>query len=180
MIALTEKEKEELKKLAYQSIESFLKKKEIPEIKLKENEKFSKKFGVFVTLKKQNQLRGCIGFVEPIYPLKKAIVYAALQAAFNDPRFLPLEEEELKEISIEISILGDLKKVKDLKEIKLGEDGVLIKQGIFQALFLPQVAKETGWSLEEFLGHLCLKAGLDYFCFKDPKTEIYRFPALVF
>ena len=180
MISLTEKEKEELKKLAYQSIESFLKKKEIPEIKLKENEKFSKKFGVFVTLKKQGQLRGCIGFVEPIYPLKQGVIYAALEAAFSDPRFLPLKEEELNEISIEISILGKLKKIDDWRKINLGKEGVLIKQGIFQALFLPQVAKETGWNLEEFLGHLCLKAGLDYFCFKDPNTEIYRFPALVF
>jgi len=180
MISLNEKEKQKLKKLAKEAIESFLKKKEVPKIKLKEKEIFSKKFGVFVTLKKNNSLRGCIGFVEPIYPLKQGVIYAALEAAFNDPRFLPLKEEELDEISIEISILGKLKKIDDWKKINLGKEGILIKQGIFQSLFLPQVAKETGWNLEEFLGNLCLKAGLNYFCFKDPKTEIYSFSALVF
>jgi len=180
MEILSEKEKQELKRLARTSIESFLKKKEIPKIKVSQDEPLSKKFGVFVTLKKQGHLRGCIGFIEPIYPLKEGVVYAALEAAFNDPRFLPLKEEELNEISIEISVLGKLKKIDDWKKIKLGQEGVLIKQGIFQALFLPQVAQETGWSLEEFLGNLCLKAGLDYFCFKNPQTEIYTFPTLVF
>ena len=172
MISLSEKEKQELKKLAKEAIESFLKKKEVPKIESNEKEIFSKKFGVFVTLKKNNSLRGCIGFVEPIYPLKQGIIYAALEAAFNDPRFLPLKEEELNEVSIEISILGKLKKVNDWKKI--------IKYGVFQSLFLPQVAKETGWNLEEFLGNLCLKAGLNYSCFKDPKTEIYSFSASVF
>ena len=180
MISLSEKEKQELKKLAKEAIESFLKKKEVPKIESNEKEIFSKKFGVFVTLKKNNSLRGCIGFIEPIYSLKQGIIYAALEAAFNDPRFLPLKEEELNEISIEISILGKLKKVNDWKKINLGKEGVLIKYGVFQSLFLPQVAKETGWNLEEFLGNLCLKAGLNYSCFKDPKTEIYSFSASVF
>ena len=182
MISLSEKEKQKLKKLAKEAIESFLKEKKIPKIELKEEEGeiFSKKFGVFVTLKKDDALRGCIGFVEPIYPLKQGVIYAALEAAFSDPRFLPLKEEELNEISIEISILGKLKRIDDWRKINLGKEGVLIKQGIFQSLFLPQVAKETGWNLEEFLGNLCLKGGLNYFCFKEPQTEIYTFSALVF
>ena len=179
MLNLNQEEKIALKKLAQKAIESFLKKQKIPQIPNLSLPCLSKKAGVFVTLKKKNQLRGCMGVVAPIYPLKEALIYASLQAAFNDPRFLPVSEKELKEISLEITILGPLKRIDDYHKIKLKEEGVLLKQGNFQALFLPQVAVETNWSLEEFLAHLCLKAGLSYSCFKDPHTEIYVFPAII-
>ncbi len=105
----------------------------------------------------------------------------ALAAAFDDPRFPPLSEDELKEIKIEISIMTPRQKIDDWKKIELGKHGVVIQNGPRSGTFLPQVATETGWSLEEFLGQLCTqKTGLPEDCYKDPKTNIYTFEVQIF
>ena len=129
------------------------------------------KRGVFVTLKINDELRGCIGFITPI-EIWKGVVEAAYQSAFGDPRFPPLSKEEFKKIKIEISILS--KPVKTTREkIKKG-DGVIVKQGWKSALFLPQV-----WDVlpdkEEFLKQLFLKAGIT-----GGKVEYYKFKAQIY
>ncbi|PIS14479.1 hypothetical protein COT64_02455 [Candidatus Shapirobacteria bacterium CG09_land_8_20_14_0_10_39_12] len=142
---------------------------------------FQKKLGAFVTLRKNNELRGCIGTFESDKLLSQVISEMALAAAFDDPRFPPLTKDELKEIKIEISILTSKQKIDDWKKIELGKHGVVIENGLRSGTFLPQVAVETGWNLKEFLVQLCTqKAGLPQNCYKDPSVNIYTFEAQVF
>jgi len=143
---------------------------------------FKEKRGVFVTLYKNGELRGCIGLIEPPeVPLGQAIQQMALSAAFNDHRFLPLTQDELGQIKIEISVLTVPKRIKSIEEIELGKHGVIVKKGLNQGVFLPQVATETGWTKEQFLSELCYqKAGLDRNCWQDPSAEFYIFEAQVF
>ena len=147
---------------------------------------FSEKQGVFVTLYKNNELRGCIGFPEPIFPLYKAVIKAALAAAFEDPRFPPLQKQEFKDISIEISVLTVPKfiKVKNpeeyIKKIKIGRDGLIIRSNSNSGLLLPQVATEYKWDAKTFLEHLCQKAWLSSDAWKDITNKIYKFQAQIF
>ncbi len=136
--------------------------------------------GAFVTLKKHGELRGCIGYVIPIKPLYLAVWDVAREAALNDPRFTPVKEEELNELSYEISALSPLYLVNSIKEIKIKRDGLMIKKGMYSGLLLPQVPVEEGWNLTQFLSYTCLKAGLPPDCYKDPEVKIYRFEAEVF
>jgi len=136
--------------------------------------------GAFITLKKSGNLRGCIGNIHSDRPLSETIRDMALSAAFHDPRFLPLKAEEVDLISIEISILSPLKKVEDRDRIKIGRDGLLVKNGFSSGLLLPQVATEQNWDIETFIEHTFRKAGLDPQKIDDPLTEIYSFTAEVF
>ncbi len=137
--------------------------------------------GAFVTLRKNGRLRGCIGRIFPDEKLYLAVRDMAVESAFRDPRFSPVTPEELKEIDIEISALTVPEKAGSAQEIELGRDGVIIRRGINQGVYLPQVASETGWDLEEFMGSLCSgKAGLERDAWKDPETEILTFRAEVF
>ncbi len=142
---------------------------------------------LFVTLTKNNKLRGCIGFVEPIYSILDATKKASLSSAFNDPRFPPLTKDELISVKIEISYLSPFEKItantKDelLSSITLGTDGILLKKGHQSALFLPQVATEWGFSKEEFLTNLCMKAGLNAKAWqKISEMEFYKFQVQLF
>jgi AmmeMemoRadiSam system protein A len=130
---------------------------------------------VFVTLKKNGQLRGCIGQLRADRPLCQAVGAKAVQAAFQDHRFSPVELSELPLIDIEISLLTPSKSVAGPEEIQIGRDGVtLIKDGR-SATFLPEVAVEQGWSREETLEHLCRKAGLAGGCWReDARFETYQ------
>jgi len=135
--------------------------------------------GVFVTLKKKNDLRGCIGRIVGDEPLGKLTGAMALQAAFNDGRFNPLTADELSEIEIEISALTPLKEVSSASDIIVGRDGVvLIKEG-HSAVFLPQVATEQKWNREELLDNLCRKAGLSAECWRKG-AQLSIFQAVVF
>lgn len=118
------------------------------------------KRGVFVTLKVNDQLRGCIGFPLPYKPLWEAIRDAAVSAATQDYRFQPLALEELPETKVEISVLTLPESVKDVKEIEVGKHGIIISKGMHKGLLLPQVPVEWDWDLETYLSHGCLKAGL--------------------
>jgi len=177
---LSEKQKRELLKIARETLEYYLSKKILPEIK-KDDPVFKEKRGVFVTLKKNGHLRGCIGYIYPVAPLIETVRKMAIEAATSDPRFSPVSFNELKDIEIEISVLTDPKRVKSADEIVLGRDGVIVKKNFHQGVFLPQVAEETGWSKKEFLRQLCWqKAGLFPDAWKDPETELYTFQAEVF
>ena len=141
--------------------------------------------GCFVTLHKNRQLRGCIGFPKPIMPLFEQIIAASKAAAFEDPRFTPVSKNETKDILIEISILTrpELIKVKDsdeyLKNIEIGRDGLII-QGISSGLLLPQVATEYNFDQKQFLECLSEKAGVDKDAWKDLENKIFKFRAEIF
>lgn len=137
--------------------------------------------GVFVTLRKRGSLRGCIGSMVGAEPLYRGVMNNALHAAIDDPRFPALQEKELDGVEIEISVLTPLRRVDGYRTIRLGRDGVVIRDNRAQAVFLPQVASETGWSLDEFLGQLCLKAGLEHGAYRSsPAMQFFVFQAQVF
>ncbi|MCD6235341.1 MAG: AmmeMemoRadiSam system protein A [Candidatus Marinimicrobia bacterium] len=147
---------------------------------LKENPLYSQKTGIFVTLHKNNDLRGCIGHIVGYLPLKESLFEMAEAAAFSDPRFPPLRKNELQDVSIEISILSELVPVDSKEKITPGKHGVVLKQGFRQAVFLPQVASEQGWDRDEMLTHLSMKAGLNPQAYHDRNTEFFIFTADVF
>ena len=141
---------------------------------------FDEPRGAFVTLHKHGQLRGCIGYIEPIKPLVETIVEMAKAAAFNDWRFPPVKAEEVPELDIEISILSPIKEIKDTNEIVVGKHGIIITRGMHRGLLLPQVATEWGWDREKFLEQTCLKAGLPTDAWKEKGTKIEIFSAEIF
>ncbi|WP_456325620.1 AmmeMemoRadiSam system protein A [Desulfonauticus submarinus] len=143
-------------------------------------DQLEKHFGAFVTLKKNGNLRGCIGQIIGQKPLWETIIEMAKAAAFEDPRFPALQPSEINDIEIEISILSPFKKIKNIQEINPGQHGLFIQKGYYSGLLLPQVATEWNWDKKTFLEHTCLKAGLNPDCYKDPDTDIYVFEAIVF
>lgn len=172
-------------KFARDSISSQFSNKELI-IDNETKKRFSDKQGCFVTLKLDGDLRGCIGFPEPVLPLYEAIAESAKNAAFSDPRFAPLTKEEFDKVKIELSVLTkpELIKVKDDKEyldrIKIGDDGLIIKGNYGSGLLLPQVFSEYKVNAEKALQMTCQKAGLSSDAWKDLKNEIYKFQAHIF
>ena len=122
--------------------------------------------GVFVTLRKKGDLRGCIGQMTPDRPLRALVGRMAMAAAFEDPRFEKVGAGELKDIDIEISVLTPFKEVAGPGAIVVGRDGVLLQKSGRSAVFLPQVAVEERWTRDEMLDNLCLKGGLDAGCWR--------------
>ena len=182
---LTKEEKKELLKIARDSIDYYFKGLIYQPTTI--FKKIKKPQGAFVTLKINDGLRGCIGILETKEPLYKVVSTMSLSAAFADTRFLPLTQEEFERTIIEISALSPLKKIKDpYRDIKIGEHGVMIKSTPTSwrrgsGVFLPQVAVETNWGLEEFLNELCKnKASLPPDTWKKGEVDIYVFTAEVF
>src|SRR5713226_3280016 len=148
--------------------------------------KFSYNSGVFVTLNKEENLRGCIGFPTPVKKLYQSLVDAAIASATEDPRFPQVQYEELNEISFEVTILTPPEEVKVTNpleytsKIKVGRDGLIVKWEFGSGLLLPQVPVEYGWNEEEFLNHTCEKAGAPSDCWKSKSTIILQFEGIVF
>ena len=137
-----------------------------------------KGYGVFVTLHINGCLRGCIGRFTSDASLHATIREMALSAAFSDPRFPALSKREAPKVEIEISVLSPLKRIDSVDEFKLGRDGIYMIKGHNHGTFLPQVAEETGWTTEEFLGHCARdKAGIGWFGWKD--ADLYTYQAAV-
>jgi AmmeMemoRadiSam system protein A len=136
--------------------------------------------GAFVTLTKHGELRGCIGHLIGDRPLYLVVQNVAVSAAVADQRFPPVTGEELSDLEIEISVLSPLEQVENVDQIQVGLHGVIIRQGLKQAVYLPQVAPEQGWGREEMLESLCLKAGLSKDAWKEEGTRFYVFTAEVF
>jgi AmmeMemoRadiSam system protein B/AmmeMemoRadiSam system protein A len=131
--------------------------------------------GAFVTLRKAGQLRGCIGHIPGDTALGKTVGSMALQSAFGDSRFAPVELNELKNLEIEISVLTPMKAIVSSNEIVVGRDGVLMSAAGTSAVFLPQVATENHWDRAEMLDNLCMKAGLQAGCWKrNAKFQVFQ------
>jgi len=135
--------------------------------------------GAFVTLRKQGELRGCIGHVEPDRPLDVTVARVAVAAAQTDPRFPSVSLDELDAISIEISVLGPLERIFGLHDIAIGRHGLVVERAFHRGLLLPQVAVERGWSADVFASQTCVKAGLPPDAWQRGAT-LWRFEAEVF
>jgi AmmeMemoRadiSam system protein A len=114
----------------------------------------------FVTLTRAGALRGCIGYMQAVRPLAKAVAHCAAAAAMEDPRFSPVTAQELPDLYVEISVLSPLRPVADPGDIQVGLHGLYVSQGSAHGLLLPQVATDQGWDRETFLRQVCRKAGL--------------------
>ncbi len=178
---LNEEQRRQLLKLARTSIESVLDGR-APELKPDDfDDTLRRPAGAFVTLRtRRGELRGCIGSIRAVEPLFRAVASSAISAAFRDPRFFPVERHEFVELELEISVMGPIERVRDTEEIKVGRDGLIISQGRFAGLLLPQVATEYGWDRHTFLDQTCIKAGLSPGSWRSEETRIEKFAAEVF
>lgn len=139
---------------------------------------FLQPLGAFVTLTKRGELRGCIGYPEPMFPLYETIVHSGSSAALQDPRFPPVSPGELSALHIEISVLSPLQAAQP-HEVEVGTHGLVIEQGRYRGLLLPQVPVEWGWNRDEFLAHTCRKAGLPPTAWHNG-AKLFTFTAEVF
>jgi len=170
--------KKELLQLAGSAINQFIKEKKVVDYRTQSTDLLTRK-GAFVTIKKNGSLRGCIGFIEPVFPLYETVIRAAIYAACQDQRFPPVTADELKDLEIEISVLTVPERIRDPLQIEVGKHGLIISKGDRKGILLPQVPVENNWSREEFLERACLKAGLP----RDAWTsgaDIYIFEAIIF
>jgi AmmeMemoRadiSam system protein A len=181
MSPLSSEEKTFLLRLARQTLESRLCGEGPPVAALapsKSTPALRAPAGAFVSLHKQGELRGCVGMVEPRLPLYRAVMEAALSAAFADPRFPVLRASELGSLEIEISVLSPSRAIAP-EQIQIGVHGLIVTQGRARGLLLPQVAVERGWGAEQFLEETCRKAGLARDAWRTG-TKLEAFQAEVF
>ncbi|PJA97616.1 MAG: AmmeMemoRadiSam system protein A [Ignavibacteriales bacterium CG_4_9_14_3_um_filter_30_11] len=135
--------------------------------------------GAFVTLKQNGNLRGCIGYLSSPDMLIDTIKDATIQAATNDPRFNPITFEELSKIYIEVSVLSPPVQLRDYKDIRIGEHGLLLEEPNHRGVLLPQVATEHNFNIQQFLTALCEKAGMHPYTWEDTPLNIKVFTAAV-
>ena len=169
-------------RLARKAIEVYLDERKLIQDRL--TGVFEEKRGVFTTLTKFGELRGCIGFPYPIKRLDEAIIESAVSAAVDDPRFEPVRLSEMNDITVEVTVLSPPEKLdakpRELpKRIEIGKHGLIVKMGPFSGLLLPQVAVEYNFDEEEFLTQTCMKAGLPPDCWLSG-AEVYRFEGQIF
>jgi len=177
--SLSQGEKERLLQIAKSAIEEKVRGIEVRPAEVSSG-RLQEELGVFVTIHKLGSLRGCIGYVQGMKPLHQAVQEMALAAAFGDPRFPPVEAQELGDLEVEISVLSPLQRIQDVSEIQVGTHGILIQHGSFSGLLLPQVATQYGWDRTTFLQQTCLKAGLNPEAWSDSQAEIFVFSADIF
>jgi AmmeMemoRadiSam system protein A len=178
-LGLTDAERQELRRIARVAIEYQAVGKPVPPSCVIP-ERLKEPGGAFVSLYKKGMLRGCIGSVESDKPLYKTVEETAQAAAAQDPRFRPVEPEELSSIEVEISALTPLRRIQDPAEIQVGPHGILVRKKYHSGLLLPQVATERDWDRMTFLRETCRKAGLSEDAWQDEDTLIYVFSADVF
>jgi uncharacterized protein (TIGR00296 family) len=171
-------------RLARESLTIFVEKKKILEPE-KLPPVFDEKRGVFVTLHEDGDLRGCIGYPQPVMALGRAIVDSAINAGTRDPRFPGIRPGELKRMEMEVTILTKPEPYREPKKrlpelVRIGTDGLIISKGPFSGLLLPQVAPEWGFDSMEFLSQTCVKAGLPPDAWMDEETEVQHFEAQIF
>jgi uncharacterized protein (TIGR00296 family) len=164
--------------ISYIQSKKMIEQKELPPV-------FNEKRGVFVTIHEEGELRGCIGYPEPVLPLGKAIVDSAINACSRDPRFPCVRPSELQRVELEVTILTkpepyDVPKKRLPEIVRIGIDGLIVSKGMYSGLLLPQVAPEWGFDPLTFLGQTCMKAGLPPDAWLDEDTEVLHFEAQIF
>ena len=184
-MALNEKDGQYLINRAREAIEIYLDNQIKIDVPSECPEHLKENLGVFVTLNKNQNLRGCIGYPEPVMPLIQATINAAISAAVSDYRFPKLRSDELEDIQIELTVLTkpeliDTPKEEYLDNIIIGEDGLIVEMGFSRGLLLPQVATENNMDAEEFLSHTCLKAGLSPNSWIEDDIKLYKFHGQIF
>lgn len=175
---LSSEDQNALMELAHKTLEAHFKGQEVT-LPSESDEKNLPEYGVFVTLKKKGELRGCIGHITPLGNLYQEVHDCTLLAAFSDPRFPPLQKSELTDISMEISLLSSMEPLNDLDDMELGVDGILVSLGNARGILLPQVAIEQPMSKEEFVSIASKKAGLGATGWKTPGAQLSRFRVLI-
>jgi uncharacterized protein len=176
---LDDSEKLKLLKLARTTLEAYFADAKTPAYHTSCSGLVERK-GAFVSLHNGDELRGCIGQLYPDQELYKVVQHCVLSAATEDTRFAPVDEGEVADLSIEISVLTPFRRIRNLEEIEVGKHGLYIVHGYFRGLLLPQVAVEYQWDRTTFLEHTCRKAGLKETAYLDPDTIIHTFEAEVF
>jgi len=184
---LTDEEGVELVRIARRAVEYWFEEGRRLEAPRGLPERLYRPGAAFVTIETyyspdRRELRGCIGYVEPIKPLVETVIDVALEAAFRDPRFPPLRREELEAVTFEVSVLSKLEEAPRDRDgrvsfVKIGRDGLVVERGYARGLLLPQVPVEYLWDPETFLSETCIKAGLWPDCWLDPNTRVYRYRA---
>jgi AmmeMemoRadiSam system protein A len=177
---LSERARRDLLELARGSLEAHYRGEPAPRLASDRAEAFGSARGLFVTLKREGRLRGCIGTLSPEGDLTRVVAEFARRAAFEDPRFPPLESSELPGCEIEISVLTAPEPLGDPGEIVVGRDGLIVEGRGRRGLLLPQVATEWGFTAVQFLSETCRKAGLPADAWRDPAVRAWRFQAEVF
>jgi AmmeMemoRadiSam system protein A len=178
--SLSEPEKSELLALARKSVEYVVQEKYAYEPPANASATLNQEHGAFTTLKKSGVLRGCIGYTSAEKPLYITVRDTATLAAMRDPRFSPVTASELPSLQYEISVMSPLRRVTDIQQIKVGQHGLLMKNGDSEGILLPQVPVEQGWDRNTFLEQTCAKAGMRSGCWRDEDTDIFSFTAVVF
>jgi len=173
-MGLTNEEKRTLLKIARSAIACALESKTLPTLN-SQSEALNHRSGIFVTLRIGEDLRGCIGYIEPLFPLAHATQEIAVKAAMEDPRFMPLTQSEFDKITIEISVLSPLEELIDTETIEIGKHGLVIDAGYRRGLLLPQVATEYDWDRRQFLKQISLKAGLPPDAWKRKEVKLFTF-----
>lgn len=151
-----------------------------PSPEITPDELLSEKGAAFVTLRRSGSLRGCMGHIVASAPLWLSVRDMARSAARSDPRFPPVAPEELGEMTIEISVLSPLRKIRSSEDVSVGRDGLYVKRKHSAGLLLPQVAVTAGWNPRQFLEQTCRKADLPPIAWQDPETELFAFTAEIF
>jgi len=177
---LTSREKDALMKIARTSVETAVHDRKMYLVGSTGFPRLEEARGAFVTLKEHGELRGCIGYITPMKSLAETVRDVAAYAALEDTRFSPVTTKELPLIEYEVSVMSPLRRVMDIKEIKVGKHGLIMKQGDIEGILLPQVPVEEHWDRDTFIEETCLKAGLPRQAWKDDNTDIFMFTALVF
>ena len=185
---ISDEDGEQLVRLARRAVEKYLNESII--VNLDNMYQFSQKAGVFVTLNyvdnNEEHLRGCMGFPLPDKKLHQSVIEAAIAAATQDPRFPPLDKEELASVIFEVSVLTSPEKinVQSPKEyqnhIKIGRDGLILRCKYGSGLLLPQVPVELRWDIDEFLANICYKVGAPPDTWLMAESRLYRFEAIVY
>jgi AmmeMemoRadiSam system protein A len=178
--SLSDADKKELLALARTSVEHSVEQGHPYQPEPAKSEALNRELGAFVTLKMDGDLRGCIGYTSAVKPLYLTVRDTATLAASRDPRFQPVSVFELPRITYEVSVLSPLRRATSIEQIKVGEHGLLMKNGDSEGLLLPQVPVEEKWDRQTFLEQTCRKAGMAKDCWKEENTDIFMFTAVVF
>jgi AmmeMemoRadiSam system protein B/AmmeMemoRadiSam system protein A len=179
---LSEEDKKELLKLSRKTMDYFMERRRVPkvsELGVEIGDSLRREGAVFITLKKEDELRGCIGDILPSGSLYESVIRNTINASVNDWRFQQVTKSECNDITIEISALTVPQRIESPKDIRLGTDGIILRKGDMSAVYLPYVPLEQGWNLEETLSYLALKAGLKPKAWKEG-AEFLVFQATVF